>query len=91
MPSEKLDTFSPSLNIRVFDKTMSDKSLIGVHEIKSLDQCNSEEGKHEGKGNGCYTVFCFSMQPKSAMKNLAVFIFHATICVTFFKPWLESR
>ena len=35
--------------------------------------------------------FCFSMQPKSEMKNLAVFIFHATICVTFFEPWLESR
>ncbi|CAH3022077.1 unnamed protein product, partial [Porites evermanni] len=37
LPSEKLDTFSPSLNIRVFDNTkLGHKSLIGVHEIKSL-------------------------------------------------------
>ena len=42
---------------------MFGKSLIGVHEIKSLRefeaQCHSEEGKQEGKGNGCYTVFLF--------------------------------
>ena len=72
---------------------MSGKSLIGVHEIKSLVQCNSEEGKHEGKGNGCYTVFLFlhAAKVRKIWKNLAVFIFHATICVAFFKPWLESR
>ncbi|XP_073240204.1 myoferlin-like [Porites lutea] len=54
LPSEKLDTFSPSLNIRVFDNTkLGHKSLIGVHEIKSLRefevQCNSEEGKQEDR------------------------------------------
>ena len=60
------------------------KSLIGVHEIKSLRefevQCNSEEGKQESKGNGCYTVFFFVSPCRQS--PMAVFIFRAPICVT---------
>ena len=54
---------------------MFGKSLIGVHEIKSLVQCNSEEGKHEGKGNGCYTVFLFLHAAKVRNEKFGCFHF----------------